>query len=312
MELTFVHGSSNHPLAERVARLLGVETSPLRIERFPDGEMKVDLVESPRARDVYVLQSTHPPVGENLLELMLVVDAFRRGGAGRITAVVPYFGYARQDRRAHGRESLGSRLVADLLITSGIDRIVGVDLHTPSIEGCFSVPLEHLTAVPVLADRVKGLVGANAVVVSPDLGAVKLAERYAERLGVPMAVVHKIRTSGSNVKAQGVVGEVSGRVPILVDDMITTAGTMQAAAQAVLEQGAVPEIYMIASHGVLVGPAAERLKSLPIARIFVTDSIPEREAFPLPVERVSIAPLIAETVRRLHGEKPLSDLIANR
>lgn len=312
MELTFVHGSSNHPLAERVAQLLGVKTSPLRIERFPDGEMKVDLVESPRARDVYVLQSTHPPVGENLLELMLVVDAFRRGGAGRITAVVPYFGYARQDRRAHGRESLGSRLVADLLITSGIDRIVGVDLHTPSIEGCFSVPLEHLTAVPVLADRVKGLVGANAVVVSPDLGAVKLAERYAERLGVPMAVVHKIRTSGSNVKAQGVVGEVSGRVPILVDDMITTAGTMQAAAQAVLEQGAVPEIYMIASHGVLVGPAAERLKSLPIARIFVTDSIPEREAFPLPVERVSIAPLIAETVRRLHGEKPLSDLIANR
>lgn len=313
MELCFASGTSNTELAERVAAELQLTTSPMRVERFPDGEMKVDVAVNPRAQDVYILQSTHPPVGEHLLELMLIVDAFRRGGAGRITAVVPYFGYARQDRRAHGRESLGSRLVAELLITAGIDRVVGLDLHTPSIEGCFSVPLEHLTAVPVLAERVKGLIQKPAVVVSPDLGAVKLAERYADRLGLPLAVVHKIRTSGADVKAEGVVGDVQGKVPILIDDMITTAGTMRAAAEALLQEGALPEIYMLATHGLLVGPAAERLRTLPLAKVIVTDSVSSHEgSHPLPLERVSVAPLLAECVRRLHGERPLADLIANR
>lgn len=313
MQLCFAHGTSNPELAERVAAELQLTTSPMRVERFPDGEMKVDVAVNPRAQDVYILQSTQPPVGEHLLELMLIVDAFRRGGAARITAVVPYFGYARQDRRAHGRESLGSRLVAQLLITSGIDRVVGLDLHTPSIEGCFSVPLEHLTAVPVICERLRGHNQKPAVVVSPDLGAVKLAERYADRLGLPMAVVHKIRTSGADVKAEGVVGDVRGKVPILIDDMITTAGTMQAAAEALLQEGALPEIYLLASHGLLVGPAAERLSTLPLARVIVTDSVPAHAlTHPLPIERASVAPLLAEAIRRLHEERGLADLIANR
>lgn len=310
MELLFAHGTSNAPLAQRVADALTLTTSPLKIERFPDGEMKVDVAVNPRGQDVYLLQSTHPPVGEHLLELLLMVDAFRRGGAGRITAVMPYFGYARQDRRAYGRESLGSRLVAELIVTAGIDRVVGLDLHTPSIEGCFSVPLEHLTAVPVLAERLREHVKRPSVIVSPDMGAVKLAERYAERLGLPMAVVHKIRQSGAVVRAQGVVGDVKGLVPILVDDMITTAGTMQAAAQAVLEQGAMNELFVVASHGLFVGPAASRFSGLPLSRVLVTDSVPAQTT--LPVDSVSVAPLLAEAIRRLHDDKPLSDLISNR
>ena len=311
--LTLVHGSANGALAASIASELGIALGRCVIHRFPDGEMQVEVLDNPRARDIYVVQGTHPPVGENLLELLLIVDAYRRAGAWRITAIIPYFGYARQDRRRHGRESLGARLVTELLGAAAVDRVVAVDLHTPAIEGCFMHPLEHLTAVPLLADRARSLVGDSAVVVSPDLGAVKLAERYAERLGLPMAVVHKLRTSGADVKAQGVVGAVEGRAPIIVDDMVTTAGTVEATVLALIERGAREEITVVATHGLLVGPARARLEALPIRRIIVTDSIPGPERpLSIPIERVSLAPLLAETVRRLHGERPLSDLLANR
>jgi len=312
VDLVVVQGSSNRPLAKAVAEALAVRPANCHVETFPDGEMQVEVLDNARGGDVYIVQGTHPPVGENLMELLLIADAYRRAGAARLTAVIPYFGYARQDRRRHGRESLGARLVADLLSSTGINRVVAVDLHTPAIEGCFAEPVENLTAIPLLADRIRSSLPEGAVVVSPDLGAVKLAERLAERLGLPMAVVHKIRTSGANVKAQGVVGDVKGKAPILVDDMVTTAGTVEAAARAVLDQGARPEVTVVATHGLLVGPAAERLRALPIQRVVVTDSVPGHDGkFPVPVERCSLAPLLAETVRRLHSERPISDLLAN-
>lgn len=312
MSLTVVQGSSNPALAREILSALGLAAAGCQVQRHPDGELQVEILDAARGQDVYILQPTHPPVGEHLMELLLIADAYRRAGASRLTAVVPYFGYARQDRRSKGRESLGARLVADLLSSAEIDRLVAVDLHTAAVEGCFTLPVEHLTAVPLLADAARPANGAAAVVVSPDLGAVKLAERYAERLDLPLAIVHKTRTSGAEVTAQGVVGDVRGKVPILVDDMVTTAGTMEAAARAVLEAGAVPPVTLVATHGLLVGPALERLRGLPVSRVVTSDSVPAPAQTPFPLVRCSLGPLLAEAIRRLHDDRSLADLVARR
>jgi ribose-phosphate pyrophosphokinase len=301
MTLHVFSGTANPALAQAVAERLGLRPGERLLELFPDGEVRVQIREDVRGGDVFIVQPTAPPVGERLLELLLLADACRRAGAERTTGVVPYFGYARQDRRTSAGEPLGARLVAELLQAGGLDSVVAVDLHTPAIEGCFAIPLEHLSAVSLLADTVRSRVAPGAVIVSPDLGAVKLAERYAELLGLPLAIVHKSRLSGTDVRVHGLVGDVRHLAPIVIDDMISTGGTVAAAVGSLLDAGAVPDVTVVVSHALLVGPAAERLHELPIQRLVATDSLATGTDARVPLERVSLAPLLAEAIGRLHA-----------
>lgn len=309
MRLILLAGLANPSLAEGVARALGVNLADCELSRFPDGEMHVDVRETVRDADVYLLQPTIPPIEANLLQLLLLADACRRGGAMRVTAVVPYFGYARQDRRATGREAVGARVIAETLRSAGIDRVVAVHLHTAGLEAVFSIPLEHLTAMPVLSTALASLPEAPGVVVAPDAGAIKLAQHWARVLNIPAAVVHKIRVGGDIVETHGLAGEVRGRRPLIVDDMISTGGTVAAAIAVLLEAGAVPEVVVVATHGLFVGSAVERLAALPITHLLVTDTVSNTAPVDLAVQRVSVAPLVADAISRLHRGRSLSDLI---
>src|SRR5215204_558763 len=302
-------GSANEPLAEAVAAKLDTQVGNLEVHVFPDGELQVEFQESVRGEDVYLIQPTSPPA-EHILELLLMADAAQRAGVARLTAVIPYFGYARQDRRANGREAVGARLVAGLLESGGLfERVIALDLHTAAIEGFFGISLEHLSAVPMLLESVRPHADTNGVVVAPDLGAAKLAERYAEPLELPVAIIHKTRISGSEVSVGNVTGEVRDRKPIIVDDMIDTGGTQRAAVDALLEAGCEPDITAVASHGLFVGSAEEDLRDIPVERFIVTDSVPPPEGLELPLELVSLAPLLADAIGRLHNERSLDELI---
>src|SRR5918998_5271074 len=310
MRPTIFAGSANAPLAEAIAAELDVRVGRREVQVFPDGEIQVELQESVRGEDVYLIQPTSPPGEKHLLELLLLADAAYRAGAARLTAVIPYFGYARQDRRASGREAVGARLVAGLLESGGLfERVVTVDLHTAAIEGFFGIPLEHLSAVPMLVESLRPHAGADGVVVAPDMGAAELAERYAEPLELPVAIIHKARIGGSEVSVGSVTGEVRGRKPIVVDDIIDTGGTTKAAVDALLEEGCEPEITAVASHGLFVGSAEEDLCDIPVKRFIVTDSVPPPEGLDLPLELVSLAPLLADAIDRLHNERSLDELL---
>ena len=313
MSLKILAGSANLSLAENIAKNVNVKLVRRVLERFPDGELHIELQESVRGHDVYLIQPTCPPVDEHLFELLLMADACRRAGAVHLTAVIPYFGYARQDRRAHGREPLSVRLIADLLATSGIQRVVAVDLHSQGVESAFAIPVEHVSAVPILAEAVRPSVPRNAVIVSPDLGAVKMAERYAKLLDLPVAIIHKTRISGAEVSVQRIVGDVRDKQVLVVDDMISTGGTIEKAIKALLEAGCLSSgIKVAASHGLLVGPAAERLGKLAIEKIYVSDSTPTPDRFPVPIEVSSLAGLLAETIQRLHASESIAGLIARQ
>lgn len=309
MTLTILTGSANPGLAEAVAQKLGLTLAGLTLERFPDGELHVEIEESVRGKDVYLIQPTSPPVDEHLIELLFLADACRRAGATHITAVVPYFGYARQDRRATGREPVAARLIADVIEVSGLQRLVAIDVHSAALEGFFRIPLEHLSAVPVLVEALRPYASEKSVVVSPDLGAVKLAHRYASMLNLPVAIVHKMRISGEEVRVQRIVGEVEGMSPIIVDDMISTGGTVEAAAKALLAAGCLPRITVSATHALLVGPAMERLDALPMQHLITTDSVSLPEGLTLPTEVVSLAPILARAVKSLHSGATLADLV---
>ena len=311
MDPVIFAGSANLTLAAAIAVRMGLTPGKRALARFPDSELHIEVQESVRGRDVYLIQPTGPPVHEHLFDLFMLADACRRAGAARMTAVIPYFGYARQDRRATGRDPVGARLVADLLRTSEIERVVAVDLHSAALEGFFAFPLEHLSAIPSLAQAAASAVPGESVIVAPDLGAVKLAERYARSLHMPIAVVNKTRVSGEDVEAKGIVGDVRGRPILIVDDMITTGGTIAAAVNMVKAAGAASEVTVAASHGLFVGPAQERLRILGVKRFIVTDSVALAADLRLPVEVVSVAPLLAEAIRRLNGDQSLSDLIAH-
>jgi ribose-phosphate pyrophosphokinase len=309
MPFTIFTGSANVSLAAAVAEQLEVPLGRRLVYHFPDGELHVELQDSVRGHDVYLLQSTSPPGEAHLLELWFLADACRRAGAAHLTAVVPYFGYARQDRRASGREAVGARLIADLFAASGLQRLVAVDLHSATLEGFFALPVEHLSAVALLAEAVRPLLTPNTVVVAPDLGAVKLAERYSRDLHLPMALVDKERLSGEAVRVRRVVGRVEGCPVLVVDDMLSTGGTVQAAIQALMAAGCAPEVTVAVSHGLFVGPVTERLRTLPIRRLLTTDSVTMPTHLPCPVHGVSLAPLLAEAIRRLHHQQSLNDLI---
>ena len=308
--LTLLTGSGHPALAEAVAARLGVTVGVTHVSTFPDGELHVAVRDSVRGDDVYVLQPTGPPFERHFIELLLLVDACRRAGAARLTAVTPYFGYARQDRRAAGREPVGARLMADLLAAGHVQRLVAIDLHSAALEGAFSIPLEHVSAVPLLAQAAHD-VPATGVVVAPDLGALRLAERYARLFELPTAVVHKTRMSGTEVVAANVSGDVRGRHPLIVDDMISTGATIAAAVAALRAAGSESEVRVIATHALLVGNAVERLRALPLRWMIVADTLPVPDGTGLPLEVVSVAPLLADALRRLHDDRSLADLLVH-
>jgi len=266
------------------------------------------LKQSVRGHDVYVIEPTSQPVDAHAVELLFLADACRRAGAARLTAVVPYFGYARQDRRASGREAVGAAAIAALIETVGFSRIVTVDLHAPEIEGFFRIPVEHLSATKLLGDAVHS--GNDSVIVAPDLGAVKLAERYQTLLHLPVVVLHKTRLTGSDVSLRSIIGDVRSRAPIIVDDMITTGGTVEAAVKGLLEAGCKPHVSVLATHAVFVGRAVERFKALPIDQLICTNSV-ESEKLPSHLQVVNLAPMIADTIRRLNRDESLEGLLSH-
>lgn len=309
--MTVIAGPASVSLGTEVSEVLQVQPLAYDCQRFPDGETQVDLRQSVRGRDVYLLQATSPPVDRHLIELLLIADACRRAGAERLTGVIPYFGYARQERRT-GRRSLGARVAADIVATGRFDRLMLIDAHTPAIEGFFDMPIDHLTAVPILAEAVRRYVDDASVVVAPDLGAVKLARDYARLLHAPMAFVHKTRLSGHEVEAHGVIGDVRGRTPVVVDDMLSTGGTIEAAVGALRTAGAVDPVSVVVTHALLVGAARDVLRRLPIARLVAGNTVAIDNARDLPLAVASVAPLIAAAIRRHHFDESLADLRAHR
>jgi ribose-phosphate pyrophosphokinase len=305
--LTLLAGPASTHLGGEVAEILQIPPVAYECRHFPDGEIQADIRESVRGRDLFLVQSTSPPVDRHLMELLLIADACRRAGAARLTAVMPYFGYARQDRRTD-RRSLGARVVADIIATARFDRLILIDAHTPAIEGFFDVPIDHLTAVPLLARAAAPSMRDNSIVVAPDLGAVKLARAYASLLQVPMAFVHKTRLDGEAVEAHGIIGDVSGRLPFVVDDMLSTGGTIEAAVGALRAAGAIEPVTVAVTHALLVGRARDVLRSLPISRLIAGDTVAVEPPAPQHLEITSMAPLIATAVRRCHRGESLADL----
>lgn len=313
MSLGIVAGTANPVLSEAVACGLGTRLVEMRLERFPDGEI-CPCLGPVRGADVYVIQPTGPPVNDNLVELLLLLDACRRAGAGRVTAVVPYFGYARQDRRCGDRRPIGARVAAEAIAGAGASRLVVVDPHISSLEAMFPVPVEMLTAVPVLAAAVRPLTPGRAVVVAPDLGAIRLARNFASFLGAQLAAVSKDRLDAVTVSAKDVVGDVRDRYVVIVDDMISTGATIEAAVNTLRAHGAVGEPIVVATHGLFAGTALVRLGACRIGRMVVTDTItPGAPAPPgapaLAVHAESIARLLAEAIGRLHRSESLEELL---
>jgi ribose-phosphate pyrophosphokinase len=302
-----VSGSAHPAFGSALGRELGAGSCT--VERFPDGELQI-AVGAVQGRDVFVVQPLVAPIGEALLELVLIADACHRTGARSVSAVVPYLGYARQERRTREGQPLGARVVGRLVSAGDFARVVVVDLHAAAVEGFFSGIVDHLSAAPLLGDTLAARPQEDGVIVSPDLGAAKLARRFAARLKLPTAVVYKTRLSGSAVTAEEVVGEVRGRRPIIVDDMISTGGTIEAAIRAALSAGAIADITVVATHGLFVGPATERLRVLPIRRLLVTDTVPSGPSS-LSMEVASVVPMLATAVRRICDGQPLGDLLAS-
>ena len=309
-----IAGTANEPLAQAIAGELGIGLMERRIETFPDGETYVRLGASVRGRDAFIIQPTSAPVNDNLAQLALLIDTVRRASAGRVTAVIPYYGYARQDRKFIGREPISAKLVANLITAAGADRVVAVDLHSPAIQGFFDIGMDHLTAIPLLADHLKTQLQPDSVVVSPDTGGVKRADLYARLLNLPLAILHKKRASAREVQMQAVIGDIKGKHAIIVDDIIATGGTICEAVETLMKSGAQPTVKIVATHPVLSGEAPRLLQHSAIGEIVVTDTIPVAPAVraALPTLRVvSVAGLLANAIRRLHEGHSLSELFSN-
>jgi len=307
-DFVVISGSANPPLARAIAAELGLSLAKCRIERFPDGEVTAEVEESVRQRQVFLVQPTAPPVNDHLVELIALADACRRAAADWITAVVPYFGYARADRRKARRVPIMARAAANVIEASGIDHLVTLDLHSPQVEGFFEIPVESLTAVPTLVDAVRERVDPQTVIVSPDFGAVERANALARRLGCEIAIVPKRRVSGSEVEAGELIGHVEGRPCLIVDDMISTGGTIVKAIETLQRAGARDGVRVVATHGVFAAGAQQRLFAAGVEELLVTDSLPAPADEAPGVRRVSVAPLLATALRRLALGQSLRDL----
>ena len=308
--LKIFSGRAHPDLSERTVKYLDLPLGRISIERFPDGEIIVKIEEDVRGRDVFLIQPTCPPVNENLMELLIMIDSARRASAERITAVIPYFGYARQDRKDEGRVPITAKLVANLISIAGADRVLTIDLHAAQIQGFFDIPVDNLYAEPILEEYFQQLGLENLVLVSPDAGNAKRTRVYAERLGGDFAVIDKQRISGSDVSTGRVIGDVKGKTVLMVDDMISTGRTIRNAAMTCKKEGAA-HIYVGATHPVLCDPAVEQLQSAPIDEIVVTDTIPVPERVRSELKNLkilSIAELLGEAIYRIHYDKSLSKL----
>ncbi|WP_306370021.1 ribose-phosphate diphosphokinase [Nocardiopsis sp. CC223A] len=309
--LLLFSGRTHPSLAEEVAKELGIEVVPTRFDTFANGEIFVRYLESVRGSDAFVIQAHADPINESIMEQLIMVDALKRASAKRITVVTPFFGYARQDKKHRGREPISARLMTDLFRTAGADRMMAVDLHTDQIQGFFDGPVDHLFALPILADHIANRVDVSEItVVSPDAGRVRTADRWADRLGAPLAIIHKRRDPdvANQVRVHEVVGTVKDRVCVLVDDMIDTGGTIVKAADALFEQGA-KQVLVAATHGVLSGPAAERLQNSRISEVVITNSlpVPESRSFEK-LTQLSIAPLVARAISEVFTDGSVTSL----
>ena len=305
--------NSNRPLAEKIAQTVGVPLGKTSVDRFSDGEIRINIDESIRGDNIFIIQSTSAPVNDNLMELLIMVDALRRASAGTINVVIPYYGYARQDRKARSREPITAKLVANMLQTDGVDRLVALDLHAAQIQGFFDIPVDHLMGAPLLADHfIKQGVGSNDVVVSPDHGGVSRARALAEFLKAPIAIIDKRRPRANVAEIMNIIGDVKGKRCLMIDDMIDTAGTITLGAQALMDAGA-SEVYACCTHPVLSGPAIDRIQKSPIKQLVVTDTIQlTKEKQVDKIEQVSVGPLIGDAIKRINENKPVSPLFNNR
>lgn len=306
-ELKIFSGTATPDLAAAVAKHLGTELSQSVVSQFPDGETRIQIGESVRGADCYIVQSTCAPVNHNLMELLVFADALRRASAWRINAVIPYFGYARQDKKVQAREPITAKLVANLLQTVGVDRVIAIDLHAGQIQGFFDVPVDHLTALGILGEHLKHTDLEERVVVSPDIGRATEAKRLANYLGLPLAMLYKRRNSPTETEVSHVIGDVEGLRPILIDDMITTAGTMAVGIKALLKLGAKPDVTIVATHPVFSSPALERLSDEAVKNIYVTDTIPFAGGHDR-VQVLSVASLLAKAIRNVHDNGSVSSL----
>lgn len=307
--LKILSGSSHLQLAKKIAQQLGMSVSPVELSHFANGEIQCQIEESVRGADVFVVQTHGQPVNDAIMEQAIIIDAAKRASARHITAVCPFMGYARQDRKSSGREPISAKLVVDILKVAGADRIVSVDLHTGQIQGFFDGPFDHLIAMPVLLEHLRSKLGNDCVIVSPDAGRVKLSDKYANRLGADLAIIHKKRQTGSNdADALHLIGEVKGRHCVVIDDMIDGAGTICAAAKLLKQRGA-SAVSAVATHGLFSPPAAERLQTSAIDFLAITDTLPLSIKITKPkVEVVSVVGLIAEAIAAIFEERSVSAL----
>ncbi len=301
-------GNANRPLAESICQHLDIPLSVAEVRRFSDGEIFVEIKENVRGRDIFLIQPTCPPVNDHLMELVIMVDAMRRASARRITVVIPYYGYARQDRKVAPRVPITAKVVAEMMMVVGVRRVLTLDLHAGQIQGFFNIPVDNLYAAPILLDYIKREC-SNIIMVSPDAGGVERTRAFAKRLGADMAIIDKRRERANVCAAMNVIGDVKGKTAILLDDMVDTAGTLCSAADILIERGA-HEVYACCSHGVLSGPAIERLEASKIKSLVITDSIPLREKVRncSKIKVLSIAELIGNAISCIHSEDSVSSL----
>ena len=308
--IKFITGTSNTELSEKVAAYLGVEITPMDVKRFSDGELFIEIKESIRGEDVYILQSTCPPVNENLMELLIILDTCKRASAKSVSVIIPYFGYARQDRKVTPRTPITAKLVADLLGTAGATRVLSMDLHSGQIQGFFNMPFDNIYAAPVLLNKVKSAYqGQKLTVVSPDAGGVDRARWFAGKLNANLAIIDKRRSAPNEAKVMNLIGDVSNSVALIVDDIIDTAGTLCNTAKAVKDNGA-SSVICAATHGVLSGPALSRIHESVLDEVYVTDTIPQTEKAKSlnKIKVLSVAPILGEAVRRIHLKESVSSL----
>lgn len=304
--------NSNPSVAKSIAELLGIELGKAEVSTFSDGEISVSLCESVRGSDCFIIQSTCCPVNNTLMELLIMIDAVKRASAARITAVLPYFGYARQDRKAKPRDPISAKLVADLITTAGADKILTMDLHAPQIQGFFNIPVDHLIGSPLLASFIKKVDGFDPnefTVLAPDLGSITRARQFATRLGCPLALIDKRRQKANVCEVMNIIGDVKDKKIILVDDMIDTAGTICNAAEAIIKKGGAKDVYAYATHAVLSGPAIERLDKSPIKKVILLDTVPiPKEKQIDKFEILNTAPIFAEAIGRIYMDRPVSSI----
>lgn len=299
-------GNANRDLVKKICKELNIEMGQCEVTQFSDGEISVNIGETVRGCDVFIIQPTNTPVNDNIMELLILIDAVKRASAGRINAVIPYYGYARQDRKTKARDPITAKLIANLITTAGADRVVGMDLHAGQIQGYFDIPVDHLSAIPILANHFKSIVDENTVIVSPDLGGVTRARTFANILDLPIAIIEKRRPKANVSEVMNVIGEIEGKNVILVDDIIDTAGTIVKAASVLKSFGA-KTIYGCATHGVLSGPALDRIHNSELEKFVITDSIPLSDMAKIDkIEVVSVAPIFAEAIKRINNNQSIS------